>query len=115
MQRSVFFLTLFLSFYFSVSAQIDSFQEDIIGYLRINGTYQQYDQAYDQMYTVLAPQWESANVPEEVWEDLKKNREEKGQRQVGIGSAGWVIPAEIHGPACQTAGQLHPEYAYHPG
>ena len=82
MKRSASFLTLFLAFYFSVSAQVDSFQQDIISYLNINGTYQQYDEAYDKMYDVLMPQWETAEVPDEVWEDLKKNRHHKIQKLI---------------------------------
>ncbi len=70
------FLTLFLAFCFSVHAQVDAYQQDIINYLNINGTHQQYSNAYDEMFVVLKKQFATANVPESKWEELKKNKEE---------------------------------------
>lgn len=71
-----FFITVFSLFCFSVSAQVDSYQEDIIKYLNVNGTYQQYDQAYDGMFDVLKRNFSGANIPNEVWANLKKNRKQ---------------------------------------
>lgn len=71
-----FFITVFSLFCFSVSAQVDTYQEDIIKYLNVNGTYQQYDQAYDGMFDVLKRNFSSADIPDKVWTDLKKNRKE---------------------------------------
>ncbi len=84
MKKHVLFLTLFSFMYFSVSAQADSFQQDIIDYLNINGTYEKYDEAYENMFNVLKPQFEGSNVPESVWNDLKKNREAKVQEIISF-------------------------------
>ncbi len=72
----LFFLTIFSVFCFSVEAQVDSFQQDIINYLNINGTEQQYSAAYDKMFDVLLPQFETANVPESFVKELKKDKAE---------------------------------------
>lgn len=69
------FLTLFLTICFSVTAQVDSFQQDIIDYLNINGTPQQYEGAYEEMFNLLKKQFASANVPEEFWVNLYQGKE----------------------------------------
>lgn len=69
------FLTLFLSICFSATAQVDSFQADIMSYLNNNGTRGQYSNAYESMFDVLKQQFDVSNVPEQVWEDLKKDKE----------------------------------------
>jgi len=71
-----FFLTLFSFVCFSVVGQVDAFQQDIINYLKINGTQQQYSGAYDEMFDVLKRNFASANVPEKVWEELKTDKKE---------------------------------------
>ena len=50
--RSIF-LTVFSLVCFTGIAQVDEFQKDIIAYLNVNGTQQQYDQAYEDMFDVL--------------------------------------------------------------
>ncbi len=69
------FLTLFLSFCFSANAQVDVFQEEIIDFLNNNETRKQYTDAYDSMFDLLKSQFAVSNVPEDVWTDLKKNKE----------------------------------------
>ncbi|MDC8004475.1 DUF2059 domain-containing protein [Aureisphaera galaxeae] len=59
---------------FSLQAQVDDYQQDIINYLSINGTYEQYSAAYDDMFTVLKKQFETANVPESKWKELKEDK-----------------------------------------
>ncbi|MEM7186449.1 MAG: DUF2059 domain-containing protein [Bacteroidota bacterium] len=73
--RSIF-LTVFLLVCFAGGAQVDDFQKDIIKYLNVNGTQQQYDQAYDEMFVVLRKNFENASVPESVWSDMKKDKAE---------------------------------------
>ena len=72
--RSIF-LTLFSLICFSVVAQVDDFQQDIINYLNINGTYQQYTDAYVGTFNALKRNFKKANVPEKVWEELKTDKE----------------------------------------
>ncbi len=71
-----FFLTLFLTICFSVTAQVDEYQQDIVNYLSINGTYDQYSVAYDDMFEVLKKQFQTANVPDSKWEEMKKDKNE---------------------------------------
>ncbi|NNM23576.1 MAG: DUF2059 domain-containing protein [Flavobacteriaceae bacterium] len=70
------FLTLFSLICFSGFGQVDAFQQDIIDYLKVNGTQAQYSEAYDEMFTVLKKNFETANVPENVWQDLRTNKSE---------------------------------------
>lgn len=71
-----FFLTLFCVICFTVSAQEDAFQQDIVKYLSINGTSSQYDTAYDQMIGMMQQQFAGVNVPASEWELLKENKGE---------------------------------------
>ena len=71
------FLTLFCTICFSLSAQVDSFQKNIIEYLNNNGTESQYSEAYDQMFEVLGNQF--VDVPEEVWSEVKVGKDESVQ------------------------------------
>lgn len=71
--RSIF-LTVFSLVCFTGVAQIDAFQQDIIDYLNINGTQKQYAEAYDDMFQVLRQNFETSNIPETVWTDLKSGK-----------------------------------------
>lgn len=71
------FLTLFCFICFSVSAQVDSFQQNIIEYLNNNGTESQYNDAYDQMFEVLKNQF--VEVPEEIWIEVRKGKDKNVQ------------------------------------
>lgn len=74
MKIRILFLTVFCAICYSASAQVDSFQENIIEYLNNNGTKAQYSDAYEQMFEVLKSQFETADVPASVWTDLKSNK-----------------------------------------
>lgn len=69
-------LTLFSLVCFLGTAQIDSYQDDIIKYLNVNGTQEQYSHAYEEMFDVLKVNFETANVPDKVWEELKADKAE---------------------------------------
>lgn len=84
MKRHAFFLTLFSIFYFSVSAQVDSFQKDIIDCLKINGTYEESNMAYNRIFSSLKRQFEVSNVPENVWTDMQKDRDTKIQEHLSF-------------------------------
>ncbi len=73
----VLFLTLFLTVYSSVFGQIDSFQDDIIECLTINGTPEEFSPEYDQTMEVLYGQFKSANAPEKFWVELRSDKEDK--------------------------------------
>ncbi len=73
----VLFLTLFLTVYSTVFGQIDSFHEDIIECLTINGTPEEFAFEYDETMNVLYLQFKSSNAPEEFWTELKSDKEEK--------------------------------------
>jgi len=76
------FLTLFCGICFSVSSQVDSFQQNIIEYLNCNGTDTQYAQAYDDIFEVLKKQFTVPEVPEEVWRELKVDKAESVQNAI---------------------------------
>jgi hypothetical protein len=67
-------LTLFCGICFSISAQIDSFQGNVIDYLNNNGTEEQYSEAYDGIFVVLKKQFINPIVPEELWIELKQGK-----------------------------------------
>ena len=69
-------LTLFLSISFMSLGQTETFEEDIIRYLEINGTQDQYSQAYDEMFVVLRCQFSGSDVPESVWKELSVDKDE---------------------------------------
>lgn len=75
------FLTLFCGICFSVSAQVDTFQQCIIEYLNNNGTDAQYGQTYDEIFDVLKNQFE---VPEKVWSELKEDKAESIQDAIAF-------------------------------
>lgn len=77
-------LTLFCTICFSVSAQIDSFQKNIIDYLNSNGTEAQYSVAYEEMFVVLKKQFVNPEVPEEVWTELKQDKKESLQEVIAF-------------------------------
>lgn len=70
------FLTLFCTICFSVSGQVDAFQENIIEYLTLNGTQGQYSLAYSEMFDVLKQQFVNPEVPKEVWDEISGDREQ---------------------------------------
>lgn len=71
-----FFLTLFLAIYFSVSAQIDTYQQEIINCLNINGTTQEYGVTYEELFVSLKERVASPETPESFWDKLKEGKEE---------------------------------------
>ena len=73
----ILFLTLFLTIYSSIHGQVDSFHEDIIECLSINGTPQEYNWEYDQTMEVIYEQFKSSNAPEIFWNELRSDKEEK--------------------------------------
>jgi len=84
MKMKSLFLTVFSLFCFNLMAQEMSMQESIVKYLTINGTYTQYDSAYDQMFDVLEQQFKSAEVPTTVWTEVKSKKPRAVNQVVGM-------------------------------
>ena len=80
MKMRTLFLLLFVSIGFSMTAQVDSFQQNIVEYLNNNGTDAQYGDAYDAMFVVLGKQF--VDVPEEVWTEVKGGKDESVQEAI---------------------------------
>lgn len=53
---------------------MDDFQKDIIVYLNVNGTQQQYEQAYEDMFVVLKKNFSTADIPNKVYKELKSDK-----------------------------------------
>ena len=79
-----FFLTLFLTVYFSVSGQVDTFQNNIIDCLNINGTPAEYSDIYEQNINILKDRYKTANVPQEFWRKLSSDKEKKVNEIISI-------------------------------
>ena len=77
MKIRLLFLTLFCSICFPLSAQIDAFQENIIEYLKNNGTENQYGDSYDEMFEILKEQF--LDVPDKEWSELRVGKDESVQ------------------------------------
>jgi Skp family chaperone for outer membrane proteins len=76
MKIQYLFLTLFLAICFSSTAQSDTFQAGIINYLDNTGVRAQYDEAYEEMFLVLARNFKNTEIMEEDWTTLSKDKEE---------------------------------------
>ncbi|MBQ4805098.1 DUF2059 domain-containing protein [Aquimarina sp. MMG015] len=74
MRNLVFVLTLFLTVTANFAQR--SYHEDAMRYFSLNGTEQQYDQAIDQMFTLLKQQYSSQNVPDDIWNELMGDKTE---------------------------------------
>ncbi|MFK5982188.1 MAG: DUF2059 domain-containing protein [Flavobacteriaceae bacterium] len=71
------FLTLLMTVFFSASAQVDAFQNDIIDLLNINGTRQFYENSQEQSLEFLKDQIVKKKISKSEWKEIKlKNKEE---------------------------------------
>ena len=70
-------LTVFFSVCFSASAQIDDFQKEVINYLNINGTRQQYGEAFEEVFPLLKRNFSKFDIPNKEWEKLRKDKTEQ--------------------------------------
>lgn len=69
------FLTIFLLICFSGIAQVDDFQKEIIDYLNINGTREQYGIAFYELFPLLERNFKDKEIPEEAWGELQKEED----------------------------------------
>lgn len=70
MKKLLFALFFLCSLQFN--AQETSYHEDVLRYLTMNGTANQYGEAINQLFDLLKQQYKDQNVTEEVWSGLKK-------------------------------------------
>ncbi|QNJ98241.1 DUF2059 domain-containing protein [Constantimarinum furrinae] len=75
MKIGYLFLTLFLAICFSTSAQSDAFEAGIINYLDNSGIRAQYDQAYEEMFLVLAKNFRNTEIMEEDWTTIREDKD----------------------------------------
>lgn len=81
---SAFFLTIFLGLYFSVAAQVDVFQDDIISLLNCNGTIQEYDFEFEKTLVSLSLRVASKDTPNSFWEKFREGKQESIEELISI-------------------------------
>ncbi|QXP54011.1 DUF2059 domain-containing protein [Cellulophaga sp. HaHa_2_95] len=69
------FLTLFLLITLSSCGQEATFQEDVMTYLKSNGTAKQYNYAYDELLKMLGNQFPKTTENATGWDYLEANKE----------------------------------------
>jgi len=82
MKLRVLFLSFFVCICFSLNAQVDSFQTNIIEYLNNNGTKIEYNTAYEEVFVTLRKQF--VDTPEEVWSKLKGGKNKSVQEVIAF-------------------------------
>ncbi|WP_162182453.1 DUF2059 domain-containing protein [Lacinutrix jangbogonensis] len=70
------FIVLFLSLSTLSFAQVDAFSEDVKECIKSNGTMSHFEDVMQQMYTMLTVQFADANVPDTIWIEVKKGKNE---------------------------------------
>jgi len=70
----VFFLTFFSVIYFTATSQTDDFQNDIIDYLNVNGTFQKYDFEFEKILINLNIKAAAKDTPNSFWVEIAKDK-----------------------------------------
>ncbi|EAQ38433.3 hypothetical protein MED134_03939 [Dokdonia sp. MED134] len=73
-------LAIFFISSLTIQAQDTSYHEDVLAYFKVNGTEAQYSNATDGLFDLLKKQYESQNVPETVWTELKAETPKQVER-----------------------------------
>lgn len=81
---SAFLLTIFLGIYFSATAQVDDYQQDIIGLLNCNGTIQKYDFEYEKTLVSLRLRVAAENTPQSFWKKFSEGKDESIKELISI-------------------------------
>ena len=81
---SAFFLTIFLGLYFSVAAQVDEYQDDIISLLNCNGTIKVYDFEYEKILVSLNLRVAAKDTPDSFWEKFREGKKESIDELISI-------------------------------
>jgi len=67
-------LLLFVTLSTFTYAQTSTYREDVLKCIKSNGTINYYEDVIDQMYQMLEKQFDSENVSEAVWEEVKSGK-----------------------------------------
>ncbi len=70
--KSIFTIVIALVVYTGGFAQVDAYSEDVKKCIGSNGTISYYEGVVDQMFVMLEKQFESQNVPQNTWKEVKK-------------------------------------------
>lgn len=73
--KKILVIICFIGISATLSAQTKSYSKAVNKCINSNGTIAYYEDVVDQMYTMLEKQFESKNVPDSVWGDVKKGKE----------------------------------------
>ena len=73
---SAFFLTIFLGLYFSLSAQVDDYHNDIISLLNCNGAVQEYDYEFEKTLVSLRIRVAADDTPQSFWDTFREGKKE---------------------------------------
>lgn len=71
MKKLLFALFFLCSLQFN--AQEATYHQDVLRYLTMNGTANQYGEAINQLFDLLQQQYKDQNVTSDVWDELKKD------------------------------------------
>ncbi len=77
-------ITLVVAFCCPTQAQSDSLDDQIRSYFGVNGTVQQYAEAYDGMFTLIQNQFSDQEVPAALWDSLKAAKSDDLGEIVGM-------------------------------
>lgn len=84
MKIRVSILTIFLTISLAVTSQVDGYHRDIIELLNHNGTKQEYEMMFDSTIEKLKSQFLSAEVPNEFWERVYKDKESSVEEAISF-------------------------------
>ena len=73
--KKVIALLLFITLTTVTFAQVDAYSVDVKKCIQSNGTMSYYEDVIEQMYTMLEQQFESVNVPENIWTEVKSTKQ----------------------------------------
>lgn len=76
LMKNIVTLFLFLAVSFNAFAQVDPYSEAVKKCIISNGTMAYYEDVMEQMYEMLEVQFTDVNVPEAVWIEVRKGKDE---------------------------------------
>ncbi len=69
--KSIFTFVIALIISTTAFSQVDPYSEDVKKCIKSNGTMSYYEGVVDQMFVMVEKQFESQNVPESTWKEVK--------------------------------------------
>ncbi|EAP86232.1 DUF2059 domain-containing protein [Croceibacter atlanticus] len=77
-------ITIILTFNTITYGQSNSYNEDIVSYLEVNGTETQYAQAVEQLFVMLSKQYAGNNISNDVWRQLETKYKTKALKSIKL-------------------------------